>query len=116
MHDLRNLTNSPYHLILGDGSRAILPARGILESIDIDPRYLIQLKTCGYIEVTELSKSDSKKNKESEDIDELDDLDDFDDLDEDIHLTELYTELSGKKPDARWGDKRLISEIERLQK
>lgn len=53
MHNLKNLTNSPYPIALADGSTVMLPARGELERVDLHPMIIRQVKACGYVEVIE---------------------------------------------------------------
>lgn len=53
MHNLRNLTNSPHSIRLADGAITLLPARGSLDNLELHPSSLLQIKACGYIELTE---------------------------------------------------------------
>lgn len=65
MYHLKNITNSPYSIPLADGSTKLLPARGELESVDVHPLSIQQLRVCGYIEVTEAvaGKADKQQSK-----------------------------------------------------
>lgn len=94
MHDLRNLTNSPYSIMMAKGGSKVLPARGELKGVEVHPMYAQQIKNCGYIEISVSGKSSDT---------------DGGDLEE---LREEYTDLTGEEPDLRWGKKRLESEIE----
>lgn len=58
MHNLKNLTNSPYAIALADGSAVMLPARGELERVDLHPMIIRQVKACGYVEVTDAPRQE----------------------------------------------------------
>lgn len=98
MHDLRNLTNSPYSIMMAEGVTKVLPARGELKGVEVHHMYVQQIKNCGYIEISESGKSSGTEgSSEGGGLEEL---------------REEYTDLTGEEPDMRWGKKRLESEIE----
>lgn len=53
MHTIKNLLNSPYPVLLADGTQDILPARGTLENVEIHPMHLPLYKSLGYFQLTE---------------------------------------------------------------
>ena len=53
MQTIKNLLNSPYEVMLADGEKAILPARGTLENVDIHPMHLPLYRALGYFQLTE---------------------------------------------------------------
>ena len=97
--NIQNLTNSPYDLRLADGSKERLPARGSLEGVDVHPHDLQHLKACGYIRVSAGAKTAKPWEQEPETV----------------SLEDQYFELTGERPDGRWGEDRLAAEVESLK-
>jgi hypothetical protein len=83
MTKIRNLTNSPYDI---QGHR--LPAWGEIEA-DITDEYLSLLEASNAVEIVTVAD---------------------DPLGE---WRKMYHDLTGKEPDGRWSEKRLIEEIEK---
>lgn len=142
---IKNLTNSPYPIMLADGKQDILPARGELENVDVHPLHLPLYRMIGYFQIEEAddvevkSKDTKSKDDKSDDQDDTRDSQpvtsgDPDDESKDEQpgtsedeeeaegdeptLEELrakYEELTGDKPDGRWKEERLSLEIAQLE-
>ncbi|MBV2144238.1 hypothetical protein KUG47_12110 [Falsochrobactrum sp. TDYN1] len=54
MLTIKNLTNSPYPVILADGSKEILPARGVLENVEVHPMHMPLYRSIGYFQLSEM--------------------------------------------------------------
>lgn len=65
MHNLRNLTNSPYSLGLADGTSVMLPARGELIGVEVHPLHIQSLRASGYIQVADSPAKKPKKPSEN---------------------------------------------------
>lgn len=113
MLTIKNLTNSPYPVVLADGSKTILPARGTLEGVDVHPMHLPLYRAIGYFQITD---GETKK------LHPLDHDGDgrkggslpASDADEALQaLRDEYTELTGKKPHHLWREARLQDEIDK---
>lgn len=50
---IKNLTNSPYPILLADGSKEILPARGVM-NVDVHPQQLPFYRSIGYFQISEV--------------------------------------------------------------
>lgn len=138
---IKNLTNSPYPIMLADGKQDILPARGELENVDVHPLHLPLYRMIGYFQIEEADdeevkpkdtkpkedKSDDQNDTgdsqpvtsgdpDDETMDEqpgtLDESEDAPDLEE---LQAEYEQLAGEKPDGRWKEERLSLEIAKLK-
>ena len=48
---IKNLTNSPYPILLADGSKELLPARGEIDA-DIHPQHLQLYRSLGYFVIS----------------------------------------------------------------
>ena len=48
---IKNLTNSPYPILLADGSKELLPARGEIDA-DIHPQHLSLYRSLGYFVIS----------------------------------------------------------------
>ena len=48
---IKNLTNSPYPILLADGSKELLPARGEIDA-DIHPQHLPLYRSLGYFVIS----------------------------------------------------------------
>ena len=100
MIKIKNLTNTPYELTDVDGKKTIVPAMGEITG-KFDGEYLNLLIMCGAFEVVE-KQADSKKQANANES-SIDDL------------KSEYHELTGKKPNGKWGAERLLSEVEKLR-
>lgn len=65
---IKNLTNSPYEILLADGSRVLVPARGNLDGVDVHPNHLSLYRSLGYfvIEDVDASSDDDSKNVDAD--------------------------------------------------
>ena len=52
---IKNLTNSPYPIMMADGSKEILPARGEIDA-DIHPQHLSLYRSLGYFVISNVSE------------------------------------------------------------
>jgi len=52
---IKNLTNSPYPILLADGSKELLPARGEIDA-DIHPQHLPLYRSLGYFVISNVAK------------------------------------------------------------
>lgn len=113
MLTIKNLTNSPYLVVLADGSKEMLPARGALENVEVHPQHLPLYRSIGYFQITEgeTKKSDpldhdgdGKKGGSKPAADADDELQ---------TLRDEYSELTGKKPHHLWKAERLRAEIDK---
>lgn len=52
---IKNLTNSPYPILLADGSKELLPARGEIDA-DIHPQHLPLYRSLGYFVISNVSE------------------------------------------------------------
>ena len=52
---IKNLTNSPYPILLADGSKELLPARGEIDA-DIHPQHLSLYRSLGYFVISNVSE------------------------------------------------------------
>lgn len=52
---IKNLTNSPYPIMMADGSKEILPARGEIDA-DIHPQHLSLYRSLGYFVISNVAK------------------------------------------------------------
>lgn len=57
---IKNLTNSPYQIVLADGSKDMLPARGDLVA-DVHPQYLPMYRSIGYFVISEVAEGGDPK-------------------------------------------------------
>lgn len=131
---IKNLTNSPYHIMLADGTRTILPARGELNNVDVHPLHLPLYRMIGYFQIDESEvdetlddNSDTQDDNSGiqpetsgtpDDETQVDDPGTSDESDEEADLEELrseYEQLSGERPDGRWKEERLSLEIAKLK-
>jgi len=110
---IRNLTNSPYPVVLADGTKEMLPARGTLENVDVHPQYLPIYRSIGYFQITEGAA------KKPAPLDHDADGNKGGSLPADASEAEIqrlraeYTELTGKKPHHLWREPRLQEEIDK---
>lgn len=115
MHDIKNLTNSPYDIRVEGGGKVRLPARGTLENIKIDRMHLPLYRIVGYFELTESNTRETGGQDTQDNTQETSDAtsnDPEDDVEDEIEeLRARYTELKGEEPDGRWGVKRLQEEL-----
>ena len=51
---IKNLTNSPYPIMMADGSKEILPARGEIDA-DIHPQHLSLYRSLGYFVISNVA-------------------------------------------------------------
>lgn len=100
---IKNLTNSPYPVMLVDGSKVLLPARGMLENVDVHPLHLPLYRAIGYIQINEMEGA-------SPEVEKLDDPDK-----ELTILRNQYTEVSGKKPYHGWDAAELTKRINKAK-
>jgi len=113
MLTIKNMTNSPYPVVLADGSRTMLPARGTLENVDVHPQHLQLYRSIGYFQISEAEAGpkdpldhdgDGKKGRSlPADASEA----------EIQRLRSEYTDLTGKKPRHLWKQERLQAEIDK---
>lgn len=52
---IKNLTNSPYPIMMADGSKEILPASGEIDA-DIHPQHLSLYRSLGYFVISNVAK------------------------------------------------------------
>lgn len=108
MLTIKNLTNSPYPVVLADGSKEMLPARGTLENVDVHPQHVSLYRAIGYFQITESGgepaplKKAKKPKASPEPVDPA--------L---AKLRKDYKELTGKKPFGGWKADRLQAEIDK---
>lgn len=113
MLTIKNLTNSPYPVVLADGSKKMLPARGTLENVDVHPQHLPLYRAIGYFQVTE------GKAKPADPLDHDDGGKKGGSLPSDAgdaeiqRLRDEFTELTRKKPHHLWKAERLQAEIDK---
>lgn len=106
MHRIVNRTNSPHKIRLADGTEGRVPAMG--EAVlDVHPKWLPHYRVSGYLDVSEATDKpqlDHDRNGEAGGSKPADErgIDD---------LRARYEDLTGDKPDGRWGEKRLQEEI-----
>lgn len=113
MLTIKNLTNSPHPIVLADGTKAILPARGRLENVEVHPLYLTAYRSLGYFQITEsetkvadpLDHDGDGKKGGSQPASDADD--------EVLRLRAEYTDLTDKKPHHLWRAERLQTEIDK---
>lgn len=60
---IKNLTNSPYPILLADGSKDMLPARGELENVEVHPQHMPLYRQLGYFEISEDEPKKAKVDK-----------------------------------------------------
>ena len=100
MLKITNLTGSPHQLRTASNENVMLPAFGSVEGEFTDD-YVHLLQVCGSVRVELVEpKPDPRPAPDSKG---------------EPSLADQYRELTGKDPDKRWGDKRIQSEIEKLQ-
>lgn len=97
---LKNATNSPYDIQTKQGMK-VLPAHGELEC-ELDPAYLDILKLSFAVEVVDCKQKVAKKSGAEQPKTEED-------------PAAKYERLTGKKPDGRWSEERVLAEISKLK-
>lgn len=119
MTNIKNLLNSPYEIVLADGTKDILPARGSLEGVDIHPMHMPLYRAIGYFEITDGEITEGKASAKPDPLDHDEDgkkggskpaAESDDGLKE---LRDQYKELTGKKPHHLWKEDRLQAEIDK---
>lgn len=137
-----NLTNSPHDLINAKGEKVRLPARGSIEGFEPHPQHAGLYRTIGYFRFEEeapkpeASETEGRQG-EGDDMpqggavgdtpvipaadapDEATETaepgDDQQPDEEGVDLRAEYRELAGKDADKRWGDARVLAEVEKLK-
>ncbi|MCC5777856.1 hypothetical protein H7H48_02240 [Nitratireductor sp. B36] len=98
MQHIKNLTNSPYEIVMADGKKSMLPARGVLENVEVHPMHLPLYRALRYFEITEIEGKPAPAQ-------ELD----TDDL---AKLRAEYQELVGKRAYHGWDAEELQKRID----
>ena len=102
---IKNLTNSPYPIMMADGSKELLPARGEIDA-DIHPQHLSLYRSLGYFVISNVVEGGDPKAVAG-DTDKTEAPDDID------RLRAEYEELTGKDADKRWKAGRIQLEIDK---
>lgn len=107
MYKITNKTPHPYDIHTKDGVK-VIAAFGTLEA-EFDPAYLEMIKLS--FEVEEETEDESAADQEEE----VEESAQEEAEEQRLEPKAEYEALTGKKPDGRWSEERIISEIAKIR-